>query len=83
MGGDRLMAARMIPVRNKTTGEVARVSERAYGYFAADFERLDQPAPQDAPEQTAKPAPTERPAADPAALKPTVRRAGAKDDDQK
>ncbi|MBN6054515.1 hypothetical protein JYK22_21415, partial [Nonomuraea sp. RK-328] len=62
------MAARMIPVRNKETGQVTTVSERAFGYFADTFERLDQPA-----EDTPVPAP----AVEPDQPKPAVRRAAA------
>lgn len=51
------MARRMIPVRNKTTGQTALVSERAYPLFSDSHERLDipqdatpdAPAAQDAP----------------------------------
>jgi hypothetical protein len=36
------MARRMIPVRNRATGQTTTVSERAYPLFADSHERLDQ-----------------------------------------
>ncbi|MER7213215.1 hypothetical protein ABT340_39645 [Streptosporangium sp. NPDC000239] len=56
VGGDRLMARRMIKVRHRVTGDITEVSERAYPLFAAAYERLDQPDTP-APEPEAKPAP--------------------------
>lgn len=47
------MVRRMIPVRNIETGQQTQVGEAAFGYFAAHFERLDQPAP-DAPVEAPK-----------------------------
>ncbi len=71
------MAARMIQVRSKTTGEVALVSERALGYFAADYERVDATpetnAEPSAPASTASPAAS----AQPQTNKPTDRRTTA------
>lgn len=36
--------ARLIQVRSKETGLVATVNEKAFGHFAGDYERLDEPA---------------------------------------
>lgn len=68
------MAARMIPVRSKTTGETALVNERAFGYFAADYERTDISA-----EVSAESTPAASPAAPapPQTSKPTDRRTPA------
>lgn len=34
---------RMIPVRSKHSGLETTVNEAAFGHFAADYERLDEP----------------------------------------
>lgn len=68
------MPRKMIRVRNKHTGETTTVSESAFGYFAGDFERVDQQpsdgaeTPQETAQQppqgdTAPNAPTRRTAA--------------------
>lgn len=72
MGGDRLMPARMIPVRSKISGQTAQLPERSWPLFAAYYDRLDV-----APGDTNAPAPT--PPAAPAGPAPdSVRRAAAK-----
>lgn len=35
---------RMIPVRSRISGLETTVNEAAYGHFAADYQRLDEPA---------------------------------------
>lgn len=37
------MPARMIPVRDKETGQELQIGESAFPYFAASVERLDVP----------------------------------------
>jgi hypothetical protein len=71
------MAPRMIQVRSKTTGETALVSDRAFGYFAADYERVDaQPETSPGPAASVAPASPAAPV-QPQTSKPNDRRTPA------
>ncbi|MFI7630272.1 hypothetical protein [Microbispora rosea] len=54
------MAQRMIKVRSKLTGDTTLVSEKAFGLFAGNYERLDQP-PAPAPQASETAAPPSAP----------------------
>ncbi|MFI6299545.1 hypothetical protein ACIBEJ_48680 [Nonomuraea sp. NPDC050790] len=45
----------LIPVRSKLTGDVTTVNEKAFGAFAAHYDRLDQPAEADPPGEAEPP----------------------------
>ncbi|GII87060.1 hypothetical protein Ssi03_50500 [Sphaerisporangium siamense] len=76
------MPRRMIPVRNKTTGQEALVSERAFPLFAASHERLDHDTPTDATEAASPDASPAVSSPAPQATTPKPQRRGAATDDK-
>lgn len=74
------MPRKMIPVRHKVTGDETTVSEQAFGYYAAHYDRLDQQPQEGAqsPQEPAKPSPQGDPT--PNAPDASTRRTAARND---